>query len=224
MRAGGHGLWQAEVTGDLHGTPYRYRFTRYGETKTAADIHTFAASADSTYSVVVDLERLKPKDFDSVAPPRLASPTDEIIYELHTRDFSIADDSCPPALRGTFLGLAQSAGHADGKMTRGLDHLKELGITAVHLLPIEQFGGNDGEYNWGYWTSLFNVPEDNYSTAPNDPTRSILELRQAITTLHRNHLRVLLDVVYNHTSSAGPIHRSRRRCPSIFSAPPPAGD
>jgi pullulanase len=204
MTPGDHGLWRTDVPGDLHGVSYRYRFTQYGQTNTAADIYCDAASANSSYSVAVDLDRLKPDGFDTVASPRIANPTDEIIYEIHTRDYSIADEDCPAALRGTYLGLIQSNPLQNGRTTRGLAHLKDLGITAVHLMPVEQFGGDPGQYNWGYSTSLFNVPEGAYSTAPSDPTRAILELRQAITALHENHIRVILDVVYNHTADAGP--------------------
>ncbi len=190
LTRGDRGTWSAEVAGDLHGTHYRYRFRNYGEVREVPDMWAFAANADSTRTVVVDLARLEPPGFRETAAPTLAQPTDEVLYEIHVRDYSVRNDAVPPAERGTYLGLAHTA------------HFTELGVTAVHLLPIHDFTAKVGEYNWGYWTTLFNVPESNYSTDPSDPTRAITDLRTAVTALHRANLRVVLDVVYNHTSDA----------------------
>ena len=196
------GLWEATADGDLHGQLYRLRFNSYGKPREVPDIHTFAATADSGFSVVVDLDRLRPDGWGIVEPPKPANPTDEIIYEVHVRDFTIADESCPENLRGTYLGLIHENPATDGQVSSGVSHLQDLGVTAVHLLPIQDFTAAVGEYNWGYWTALFNVPEGNYSTHPRDPTRAIVELRQSIDGLHRRGIRVILDVVYNHTSSS----------------------
>ncbi|MEZ6319022.1 MAG: alpha-amylase family glycosyl hydrolase [Phycisphaerales bacterium] len=111
----------------------------------------------------------------------------------------MADQSCPPELRGTYLGLVHDH---PGEVSSGLSHLTDLGVTAVHLLPIHDFPAKPGEYNWGYWTALFNVPESGYSTDPSDPTAPIRELKSAIQQLHAAGIRVILDVVYNHTSSS----------------------
>lgn len=204
LERGEKGLWTTTVEGDLHGRPYRYRFDAYGSTRTVPDMHAFAATADSSMTVVVDLERLRPEGWGDVAQPSLASPTDEVLYEVHVRDYSIADDRCPPELRGTYLGLVQPGVGEDGRATSGLAHLKELGVTAVHLLPVHDFTARVDQYNWGYWTTLFNVPETNYAARKDDPGAAILELREAIQGLHAAGLRVMLDVVYNHTSDAGP--------------------
>jgi pullulanase len=202
MKKGDRGLWSAELPGDLHRTPYRYRFTSYGVAREVPDIHTNAASADSSYSVVVDLNRLQPEGWSSHQPPRIAKPTDEVIYEIHVRDFSIANPDCPLEVRGTYKGLLEGAKARDGKVSTGLPHLVDLGVTAVHLLPMQDFTAAVGEYNWGYWTALFNVPEGNYSTDPADPTRAITDFREAVLGLHKAGVRVIMDVVYNHTSTS----------------------
>ncbi|MCE9620629.1 MAG: type I pullulanase [Planctomycetes bacterium] len=203
LQRGEKGLWNAEVPGDLQGKLYRYRFDSYGEQREVPDIHTFAATADGSFSVVADLNRLSPKEWESTAAPILKHPTDEIIYEVHVRDFSIADSACPTALRGTYLGLTQESAAKGGMMNGGLSHLKELGVTAVHLLPIEDFSAAPKEYNWGYWTAFFNVPESNYSSDDKDPLQPIREVKSMVQGLHAAGLRVILDVVYNHTSSTG---------------------
>ncbi len=210
------GVWRTSVAGDLHGRAYRYRITAYGVAREVPDIHCFAATADSGRSVVVDMARLEPDGFASVPPPMLAHPTDEIVYELHVRDYSVRDASCPPAERGTYLGLIHEHARDAKGASSGLSHLVDLGVTAVHLLPVHDFTARPDEYNWGYWTTLFNVPESNYATDRNDPTSAIRDLRRAITGLHRAGLRVILDVVYNHTSSAGPDSPFDATVPSYF--------
>ncbi len=202
MRRGERGVWHATVAGDLHGTYYAYRFTSYGERRTVPDIYAYAASADSSRGLVLDLDRTDPPGWDAHAPPTLDRPTDEVIYEIHVRDFTVADPTCPPAWRGKYLGLTHTnAGTAQTPGT-ALSHLRDLGVTAAHLMPIHDFTASLDEYNWGYWTALFNVPEAQYSTSPHDPAQTIRELKRAILALHEADIRVILDVVYNHTSSS----------------------
>ena len=201
LGAGAKGTWSIEVPGDLHGVPYRLAFTHYGRRRAAADIHAVAASADSSFSVFADLARLEPAGWQSDRGPSLAQPTDEVLYELHVRDFTVADASCPADRRGSYLGLVHD-GRVDGAPT-GLAHLRRLGITAVHLMPIHDFTAKPDEYNWGYWTALFNVPESNFASDRRDPLAPIRELRQAVQRMHAAGIRVVLDVVYNHTSSSG---------------------
>ncbi|MFM7261118.1 MAG: alpha-amylase family glycosyl hydrolase [bacterium] len=119
-------------------------------------------------------------------------------------------------MRGTYLGLVHAA-PADGRTpSSGISHLKDLGVTAVHLLPIHDFTAKVDEYNWGYWTTLFNVPESNYATDPNDPASAIRDLRSAVTAYHKAGIRVILDVVYNHTSDAGPNSPFNAAVPYYF--------
>jgi pullulanase len=202
LERGAKGLWTARVSGDLHGLQYLYRFTSYGRARTVPDIHAFAASADSLRTVVVDLARLEPAGWRDTKPPVVAQSTDEVLYEIHVRDFSIADDSCPAESRGTYLGLVHEGRQSAGATT-GLAHLKELGVTAVHLMPVHDFTAGLDDYNWGYWTALFHVPETNYASDRRDPFSAIRDLRTAVTGLHAAGIRVILDVVYNHTSTSG---------------------
>jgi pullulanase len=195
------GVWSIGVDGDLHGVAYAYRFDRYGTKVVVPDMHAFAATADSRRSVVVDLARLEPEGFRTSKQPKLAQPTDEVIYEIHVRDYSIRDERCPPELRGTYRGLVHRAEATETMPSSGVSHLLDLGVTAVHLLPIHDFTAGIDEYNWGYWTTLFNVPETNYASVKSDPTSAIVDLRTAIRDLHAAGIRVILDVVYNHTSS-----------------------
>jgi len=218
LRAEG-GVWQVEVPGDLHGERYRYRFLHRGTPREAPDIHAFAATPEGDASIVVDLDRVAPEGFGEVPAPRLAQPTDEVIYEIHVRDFSIADPDCPPAWRGRYLGLTRGSeggeGDADG-VRSGLAHLRELGITAVHLLPVHDFDAPLDSYNWGYWTSFFNAPETTYAVDRRDPLGAIRELRAAVAALHAAGIRVILDVVYNHTSSSGDFSPFERTVPGCY--------
>lgn len=200
----GRGVWEATVAGDLHGTFYQYAYQSYGERRVAPDIHCRAATSDSRRSMVVDLDRVAPDGWGTIDQPRLESPSDEVIYEIHVRDYSITDPSIDAHKRGMYLGLIHENGikTPNGNVRTGLSHLLELGVTAVHLLPIHDYSGARDEYNWGYWTALFNVPESNYATDPSDPTSPIRELKTAIHGLHEAGIRVILDVVYNHTSSS----------------------
>lgn len=209
MRAVGKGVWEAKVEGDLAGQGYMYRFNSYGKLRVVPDVNTFAATPDSSRSVVVDLRKYEPAGWGGVKQPVLSNLVDEIVYEIHVRDFTIADESCPVEHRGRYLGLIHQNPKNGGKPASGLSHLKELGVTAVHLLPMQDFTATRSEYNWGYWTALFNVPEANYATddedgkAPADAGKAILEFRTAVQGLHKAGVRVIMDVVYNHTSSSG---------------------
>ena len=221
MKRGAKGLWNATVDGDLHGTRYRYRFRSYGKDREVPDIHCVAATNDSAYSVVADLAREEPADWKRTPVPTLASPTEEVIYEIHVRDYSIADAACPTELRGTYLGLAQPG--ASKPASSGLAHLKDLGVTSVHLLPVHDFTAKPDEYNWGYWTALFNVPESNYASRKGDPLQPVRDLRQAIQSLHEAGIRVILDVVYNHTSSTGESSPFDQTVPFYFHRTAPDG-
>jgi pullulanase len=198
------GVWETTVDGNFHGMTYQYWFKSYGVDRVTADIHSLAATQDSFRSVVIDPSKLNPAGWGSVPTPPLAQPTDEIIYEIHVRDFSVADESLSPELRGTYAGLTHrgSVEIAGRNVQTGLNHLEELGITAVHLLPIQDFTAPLDQYNWGYWTALFNAAESNYSTNPADPLQAVRDLKSAIQGLHEAGIRVILDVVYNHTSTS----------------------
>ncbi|MEM6756515.1 MAG: type I pullulanase [Planctomycetota bacterium] len=225
MTPTGQGVWETTVEGDLHGTAYQYAYESYGKRRIAADINAYAATPDSQRTVVIDLDRTDPNGWQDTPNPRLARPTDEIIYETHVRDFSAHNPAVPAEHRGKYLGLihrdpGQSASGIDAT---GLDHLLDLGVTAVHLLPIQDFGNDRHDYNWGYWTSLFNAAEADYATDPADPTAPPRELKQAIQGLHQAGVRVILDVVYNHTSSSGDYSPFHAAVPNYYFRTTPDG-
>ncbi|MEM7576134.1 MAG: type I pullulanase [Planctomycetota bacterium] len=199
------GLWEVTVDGDLHNVAYVYRLRSYGQSRIAADIHTFGATPDSLRSVVLDLDRTDPRGWGDTPNPLVEHKTDEVIYEVHVRDYTVADETAPERIRGKYLGMIHEnsgdASFANGVST-GLTHMQELGISAVHLLPIHDFGNERHAYNWGYWTSLFNVPESGYATNEDDPELIAREFKQMVQGLHAAGIRVILDVVYNHTSSS----------------------
>ena len=141
--------------------------------------------------------------------PSLENPLDSILYEMHIRDFSI-DKSSGVSLenRGKFLGIVEENTKVPGtEVKTTLDHLKELGITHVHLLPSFDFGTVDEErldeeqYNWGYDPVNYNVPEGSYSKNPYKGEVRIKEFKEMVLKLHRAGIRVIMDVVYNHTYS-----------------------
>jgi pullulanase len=206
MKREKNGVWSLSVKGDLHGKYYQYRIKSYNETRVVADINCFAASSDSRRSMVVDLARTNPQDWGKARAPSHTHATDAVLYELHVRDFTVDPSSgIKPEWRGKYLGLAQRGTYMPNSSQRtGLDYLVDLGVTDVHLLPIQNFNpANSGVYNWGYETNLFNVPEEQYSTTPGNPANTIKDLKTMIHAMHSAKLRVVMDVVYNHTMPAG---------------------
>jgi pullulanase len=207
MKRGATGVWYLTVPGNHHGKAFRYRFQSYGQTRTAADIYAPAATQDSMWSVIVDLRKTDPQGWNRALPKINRSPAESIIYELHVRDFTIDPASgIKPEWRGKYLGFTQTGTKHQGHPT-GIDYLKWLGVTDVHILPFQNFNPDHSQsYNWGYETTLFNVPEEQYSTNPANPITTIRDCKAMIQALHKAGLRVILDVVYNHTV---PTHGDR---------------
>ncbi len=199
------GVWELSVEGDLEGVHYAYRFSsdRYG-THLANDPHATNTTGDDGYARITDIRAQDPEGFRPVIRPEYGdSPTDAVIYEVHVRDFSIDPDSGVPAeLRGKYLGMAMTGTHLPEKPTisTGIDHLLELGITHVQILPLHDFDNDEDNtiYNWGYMTAFFNSPEGWYSTEIQGATR-VHELKTLVHELKKAGIGVILDVVYNHT-------------------------
>lgn len=200
MKRDATGTWSVRANGDQHGKFYTYRFESYGETRTATDIYSFAANRKSTRSMVVDLSKTNPTGWPTAPLLRHQSMVDAVLYEIHVRDFTAMPESgVSPENRGKYAGLVQPGTRYQGRKT-GLDYLVDLGVTDIHLLPIHNFlTGTEDEYTWGYATNLFNVPEETYSKSPNDPVGVIREFKAMVQGMHKAGLRVVLDVVYNHT-------------------------
>lgn len=202
MKACGDGSFQLTLEGDYEGKYYNYLMQPLGEEHwlEVLDPYAKASGPNAKKGMIVDLRKTDPPGFREAYELPLIHPLKSVIYELHIRDFTVSPSS--GALnRGKYLGLSES-GTRYKDFTTGLDHLVELGVTHVHIMPIADFVTVDEldpkDYNWGYDPIQFNVPEGSYAT---DPTRAqrIYELKQMIMAMHEKGLRVVLDVVYNHT-------------------------
>ncbi len=204
LYSGDQGVWSLTLAGDLHGVYYDYEVTVDGVTRRTADPYAAAAGCNGARSMVVDLSRTDPEGFDQdCAPPK---QPENIIYELHVKDFSYDPESgVPEEYRGKFKAFSWK--DKKGRLPLCMEHLKSLGVTHVQLMPIYDFGsvdeGGDGkQFNWGYDPMNYNLPEGSYSTDPSDGAVRIRECKEMIQALHRNGIRVVMDVVYNHTYAA----------------------
>ena len=199
------GVWEADLTGEFKGRFYTFKVMINGRWQNEVpDPYAKAVGVNGKRAMVVDLKETNPAGWEQDKSPLFKNKTDAILYELHVRDASIADNSGIKN-KGKFLGLTETGTkNADGLST-GLDHIKELGITHVHLLPSYDFYSLDEskpdkpQYNWGYDPLNYNVPEGSYSTNPYDGITRIKEFKQMVQAFHQNGLRVVMDVVYNHT-------------------------
>ncbi|MBS1525447.1 MAG: type I pullulanase [Bacteroidetes bacterium] len=199
------GTWQTIVSGDLKNSYYTFQVNINGRwLKERPDIYAKAVGVNGMRGMVVDLKATNPVGWSKDKRPAQKNFTDIIIYELHVRDLSENPNSGIKH-KGKFLGLTETGTRSpQGEMT-GLDHIKSLGVTHVHLLPSFDYNSidetkPDEKYNWGYDPLNYNVPEGSYSTDPYNGNVRIREFKKMIETLHDNGLRVILDVVYNHTS------------------------
>ncbi len=196
-----HGAWHATLFGDWNGYYYLYRVMIHQITSLAVDPYAKALSPDRTRGLVVDLSRTNPPDWANDPQIHVQHPTDAIIYEMHLRDFS-AHPSSEVLHPGKYLQFTESETnhHEEGWLT-GLAHLRELGITHVQLLPIQEFGRygekSYDEYNWGYDPRFYMVPEGRYATSRTG-THRITECKQMIQAFHHHGIGVILDVVLNH--------------------------
>lgn len=199
------GVWYHRISEDMHGQYYDYRIWTAGEFVQTADPCAVGCGCNGRPSMVVDLRRTDPEGFrQDRAPERCV---ENIIYELHIKDFSYDPDSgIPKAYRGKYKAFTVTPTEGADYVT-GVAYLKELGITHVHLLPFFDYGwldeeGDDRQFNWGYDPVNYNVPEGSYATNVHDGTVRIRECKEMIQALHRAGIRVIMDVVYNHTHDA----------------------
>ena len=197
------GTWIATVNGDLNGVYYTYQVAVNGKTVEACDPYARTTGVNGHRAMVIDLASTNPEGWAEDRDPHAGQNiTDAAIYELHIRDLSM-DESSGITHKGKFLGLAETGTvNADGIPT-GLDHIKNLGMTHIHLLPVYDFGFTDEslaepQYNWGYDPVNFNVPEGSYATDPYNGAVRVSEMKQMVKALHDNGMSVIMDVVYNH--------------------------
>lgn len=192
------GVWQYSFSGNMHGTWYDFVLEQEGRTIRTADPYAKACSCNGCRSMMVDLEVTNPAGFiGDKAPER---QKENIIYELHIQDFSMAESSgVPEQYRGKYKAFTVQDSTC-------MKYLKSLGITHVHLLPFFDFGWLDEvgreQFNWGYDPLNYNVPEGSYATDTRDGTVRIRECKAMIQALHKAGIRVVMDVVYNHTHEA----------------------
>lgn len=206
LAKGKNGVWAITVPGNLLGKLYTFRALHQDRwADEVPDPYAKAVGTNGKRAMVVDLAKSHPKGWGSDKAPVLKSPTDAVVYELHVRDASIAANS-GIRQKGLFLGLTEKGTRNAAGLATGLDHLKELGITHVHLLPSFDYNSVDEsqpkkvQYNWGYDPLNYNVPEGSYATNAADGVSRIREFKQLVHTFHQNGLGVVMDVVYNHTA------------------------
>lgn len=202
------GTWTAERFGNLNGIYYTYLVTVDGQTREVCDPYTKAAGVNGCRAMILDMASVNPPQWDTDADPHAGkSITDAVLYELHVRDLS-ADPNAHIENKGKFLGLTETGTKTRGGHPTGLDHIKALGVTHIHLLPMYDFGFTDEsqphpQYNWGYDPVNYNVPEGSYATDPFHGAVRVAEVKRMVKALHDNGLSVVMDVVYNHVYDAG---------------------
>lgn len=206
------GVWETKLSGDLKGRYYMYRAVfADGNVTEAVDPYATAVSANGLRTAIIDLQDTNPEKWGEDEAPPLRHPADAVVYELHVRDFS-SHESSGMVHKGKYKAFTEFGLRDEKGNTLGIDHLAELGITHVHLMPvfdfqtvdelsIEQRGSSlaNTDYNWGYDPQHYNVPEGSYSTNPSDPGLRIREFKEMVQALHSRGLSVIMDVVYNHT-------------------------
>ncbi|WP_294920692.1 type I pullulanase [uncultured Prevotella sp.] len=195
MKRVGAGKWKLTVKNDLKGKYYVFSVYNQAQPSSTTGVFAKAVGVNGKRGAIVDLKDTDPEGWADDVRPELKSPCDLVIYEMHHRDFSM-DLSSGIKNKGKFLALTEPA---------AISHLRRLGVNAVHILPSFDFASIDeskpdvAQYNWGYDPLNYNVPEGSYSTNAADPKARIREFKQMVQALHKAGIRVILDVVYNHT-------------------------
>ncbi|MDE6157827.1 MAG: type I pullulanase [Muribaculaceae bacterium] len=207
MQRGENGTWRASVPQKLYGKFYTFAVTTEG--KRLAETPGVWAKATGTNGMraaIIDMTDTNPEGWENDRGPAIENITDAVLYEMHHRDFSI-DPSSGIVHKGKFLALTESGTHTPTGTKTGIDHLKELGVTHVHILPSYDYNSVDeanlpaNQYNWGYDPFNYNTPEGSYSTDPANPKARIAEMKQMVKALHDAGIGVVMDVVYNHTAN-----------------------
>ncbi|SHK49028.1 pullulanase [Caminicella sporogenes DSM 14501] len=202
MTKNDNGVWELELVGDYKNKYYNYIVKKDIYEVETPDPYTKGATVNGQKGMIVDFSSINPEGWENHKIPQPIKSTESIIYEMHIRDFSVHKSS-GMKYKGKYLAFTEMGTKNEEGLSTGIAHLKELGITHIHFLPIFDFASVDekeeNEYNWGYDPYLYNVPEGSYSTNPYDGRVRIYELKKMIMTLHENDIRVIMDVVYNHT-------------------------
>lgn len=206
MNRSEHGTWRASVPKQLYGKFYTFQIKYDGKwLDETPGVWAKAVGINGKRAAIIDFAQTNPEGWDSDKGPELKNINDAVIYEMHHRDFSVHPNS-GIANKGKFLALTEKGTTSPLGDKTGIDHLKELGITHVHILPSYDYNSVDeaqlpsNQYNWGYDPDNYNVPEGSYSTNPSDPATRIKEMKEMVKSLHDAGIGVVMDVVYNHTA------------------------
>lgn len=201
-----NGTWLLLVEEDLEGVYFTYSVDVEGQVNEAVDPYAKAIGVNGNRGMVIDLATTNPDGWDKDGKPEFKNMNDAVIYELHVRDLSMSDTSGIKN-KGKYLGLTETGTKNNDGLSTGLDHIKELGITHLHLLPVFDHRSIDetklesNSFNWGYDPQNYNAVEGSYSTDPYNGHIRIKEFKEMVSTLHKNDIRVVMDVVYNHTGA-----------------------
>lgn len=202
LRFAGHGCWGIQLKGSFAGLYYTFKVRNKEWMNETPGVEARAVGINGKRGLFFIPEETDPENWGNDQPVSLVNPVDAILYEIHVRDFSVSPDS-GMINKGKYLAFTEKGTKAPNGLATGIDHLKELGITHVHLLPVADFctvdeNFPDQKYNWGYDPLNFNAPEGSYTANP-DSTSRITEFKQLVMSLHEAGIGVVLDVVYNHT-------------------------
>ena len=207
MKRGENGTWKASVPQQLYGKFYTFQVKFHSQwLKETPGVWAKAVGVNGHRAAIIDMRTTDPAGWNQDKGPALKNITDAVIYEMHHRDFSVHPSS-GIANKGKFLALTEDQTRSLAGDPTGIEHLKELGVTHVHILPSYDYNSVDesnlpsNSYNWGYDPYNYNAPEGSYSTNPSDPATRIKEMKQMVQALHNAGIGVVMDVVYNHTAS-----------------------
>lgn len=203
------GVWRAAVAQKLYGKFYTFQIQDQGRwLDETPGIYAKAVGTNGKRAAIIDMASTNPQGWGKDHGPVVKNINDAVIYEMHHRDFSM-HQSGGIVHKGKFLALTEEGTHNNSGAKTGIDHLKELGVTHVHILPSYDFNSVDesnlpaNQYNWGYDPQNYNVPEGSYATDPAEPSVRIREMKEMIQALHNAGIGVIMDVVYNHTGDNG---------------------
>lgn len=207
MSKGINGTWIVEINGDFNGQFYNYLININGKISEVVDPYAKAVGVNGNRGMVIDLNTTNPEGWEKDTKPELKSATDSIIYEAHVRDLSIDETSgISNEYKGKFKALTIWDSCIPGTTVKTVvNHIKDMGFTHIHLLPAFDFGSIDEnkleqpQFNWGYDPKNYNVPEGSYSTNPYLGDVRIKEFKEMVKALHEAGIRVVMDVIYNHT-------------------------
>lgn len=206
MKKSSDGTWIASLPGNYYGKFYTFSVKHNGKwLDETPGVWAKAVGTNGHRAAIIDLDSTDPEGWAEDRGPAIENITDAVIYEMHHRDFSV-DPSSGIVNKGKFLALTEEGTRNQTGESTGIDHLKDLGVTHVHILPSYDYNSVDetnlpsNQYNWGYDPYNYNAPEGSYSTNPSDPSARIREMKEMVKALHDAGIGVVMDVVYNHTA------------------------